>query len=75
MVKLTQTIRWLLPMNCLSVFDHFVELAFKGLKWKGILMENWWKIKGKFDSTFKNFIFGTLIHELQQRIHNNRISK
>ena len=31
MVKHTQTIRWLLPMNCLSVFDHFVGLALKGL--------------------------------------------
>ena len=27
MVKQTQTICWLLPMNCLSVFDHFVGLA------------------------------------------------
>ena len=31
MAKHTQTIRWLLPANCLSVFDHFVELALKGL--------------------------------------------
>ena len=30
MVKHTQTIRRLLPMNCLSVFDHFVGL--KGFK-------------------------------------------
>ena len=22
------------PMNCLSVFDHFVGLALKGLRWK-----------------------------------------
>ena len=29
MVKHTQTIRRLLPTNCLSVFDHFVGLAFK----------------------------------------------
>ena len=37
MVKQTQTIRVnlrLLPTNCLSVFDHFVGLAFKGLKFK-----------------------------------------
>ena len=27
MVKRTQTIRRLLPMNCLNVFDHFVRLA------------------------------------------------
>ena len=32
MVKHAQTIRWLLLMNCLSVFDHFVGLALKGLK-------------------------------------------
>ena len=31
MVKHTQTIRRLLPTNCLSVFDHFVALALKGL--------------------------------------------
>ena len=30
-VKHTQTIRRLLPTNCLSVFDHFVGLALKGL--------------------------------------------
>ena len=32
MVKHTQTIRRELPTNCLSVFDHFVKLALKGLK-------------------------------------------
>ena len=31
MVKHTETIRRLFPTNCLSVFDHFVGLAFKGL--------------------------------------------
>ena len=31
MVKHTQTIRRLLPTNCLSVLNHFVELAMKGL--------------------------------------------
>ena len=31
MVKHTQTIHQLLPTNCLSVFDHFVGLALKGL--------------------------------------------
>ena len=30
MVKHFQTIRRLLPTNCLGVFDHFMELAFKG---------------------------------------------
>ena len=32
MVKHTQTIRRQLPTNCLSVFDHFANLALKGLK-------------------------------------------
>ena len=31
MIKHTQTIRWQLPTNCLSVFDNFVGLALKGL--------------------------------------------
>ena len=31
MVKQTQTIRRQQPTNCLSVFDHFVGLALKGL--------------------------------------------
>ena len=31
MVKHGQTARRLLPTDCLSVFDHFVGLAFKGL--------------------------------------------
>ena len=32
MVKHTQTIRRFFPTNCLSVFDHFLELALKALK-------------------------------------------
>ena len=32
MVKYAQTIRWLLPTNCLSVFDHFMGLVLKGLR-------------------------------------------
>ena len=31
MVKHTQTIRRLLPTNCLSVFDQFVGMTLKGL--------------------------------------------
>ena len=31
MIKHTQTIRQQQPTNCLSVFDHFVGLALKGL--------------------------------------------
>ena len=33
MVKHTQTIRRLLPTNCLSVSDHLVQLALKGLRY------------------------------------------
>ena len=32
MVKHTQTIRRQKPTNCLSVLDHFVKLALKGLR-------------------------------------------
>ena len=32
MVKHTQTTLWQRPTNWLSVFDHFVKLALKGLK-------------------------------------------
>ena len=32
MIKHTQAIRWQKQTNCLSVFDHFVGLALKGLK-------------------------------------------
>ena len=30
-VRHTQTVRRQIPTNCLSVFDHFVGLMFKGL--------------------------------------------
>ena len=39
-VQHTRTIRRLLPMNCLSVFDHFVELALKGLTFSCIMLKN-----------------------------------
>ena len=32
MDKQTQTICWQQPTNCLSVFDHFLGLALKGLR-------------------------------------------
>ena len=37
MVKHTQTIRQLLPTNCLSAFNHFVGLEIKGLIWNCII--------------------------------------
>ena len=36
MIKHTQTIRHLLPTNCLSVFDHFVRLSLKVLKLQAV---------------------------------------
>ena len=36
MVKHGQTIRRLLPTNCLGVFDHFVGLVLKGLSFQWI---------------------------------------
>ena len=34
MVKHAKTIRRLLPMICVSVFDHFMGFALKGLKYR-----------------------------------------
>ena len=31
MIEHTQTVRWVMLTNSLSVFDHFVRLALKGL--------------------------------------------
>ena len=39
MVKRTQTIRRLLPTNCLSVFDHFVGLALKRSNTKLLILK------------------------------------
>ena len=36
MVKHNQTIRWLLPTNCFSVFDHVAGLGLKGLNFKNV---------------------------------------
>ena len=38
MLKNTPTVRRLVPTNCLSVFDHFVGLALKGLKKNKVLL-------------------------------------
>ena len=46
MIKHTQIIRRLLPTNCFSVFDHFVDLALKELRgryifhWKGEIQDD-----------------------------------
>ena len=55
MVKHTQIIRRLLPTGCLSVFDHFVGLALKGLShlqsfcsgnfWRRVDLQNFFKCR------------------------------
>ena len=40
MVKHTQTIHRQKPTNCLSMFDNFVGLPFKGLNWYKTLMKS-----------------------------------
>ena len=42
MVKHTQIICGLLPTNYLSVFDHLVVLALKGLRFCMMLVHHWW---------------------------------
>ena len=50
MVKHTQTIRRLLPTNCLSVFDHFMGLALKGLRIKALKID--YIVKKSYNSIF-----------------------
>ena len=38
MIKHTETTPQLLPKNCLSVFDYFVRLALKGLRWLNVFI-------------------------------------
>ena len=46
-----------LPMNCLSVFDHFVKLALKGLN-KGKKKPNvWWRYIDEILTTYIDDIF------------------
>ena len=40
MVNHIQTIRRQKPRNCLSMFDHFIGLALKGLTTNSIFLEN-----------------------------------
>ena len=55
MVIHTQTIRWLLATNCLSVVDHFVGLALKGLNESIEVFLNLWLSKNLLGMT-KNII-------------------
>ena len=58
--KHTQTICWLLP-NCLSVFDHFVMLALKGLTetmTSTLIIGNWAKKLLELSDPEKSFYKG-----------------
>ena len=52
MVKHTQTIRWQQPTSCLRVFDHFMGLAFKGLR---LDFTNKFKFEHNFLDCLKSF--------------------
>ena len=52
MAKHIQTIRRLLPTNCLSVFDHFVGFAPKGL-----IKCNQMKTLSTTRGILKNYVF------------------
>ena len=43
MVKHTQTIRRLLPTNCLSVFVYFMRLALKVLRMTSVFLKKFYK--------------------------------
>ena len=59
MVKHTQTIRRLLPTNCLSLFDHFVGSALKGLTyWKSLLTIN--PLTDSFEHLLRHMVSGVI---------------
>ena len=60
MVKHTQIICRLFPMNCLSVFDHFVGLVLKGLisfviSWNASISNMWYCMR----NTSQNSLTGS----------------
>ena len=73
-----------LPTNCLSVFDHFVGLALKGLRWKRVqrfkpstvfcknlrcLTEFWVLLSFEFSACFLKFVIGFVMKELYFERH------
>ena len=57
MGKHTQTIRRQQPTNCLSVFDHFVNLALKGLKTFNEIVLDFLPVESKTNILYVNFNF------------------
>ena len=66
MVKHTQTIRLQQPANCLSVFDHFVNLALKGLRLYELVTTNSRSCFHKYISTVSKgfYHFQRTLHKL-----------
>ena len=58
MIKHIQAIRRLLPTNCLSGFDHFVELAIKVLSFTF----PWLKYSGNFPQFVTLLFFWTIVN-------------
>ena len=65
MVKHTQTIYRLLQTSCLSVFDHFVGLAIKGLSMSKNVFRHY-----PVPSELKKCIAG-IIHSSQEKERNS----
>ena len=64
MVKHSQTIRQQQPTSCLSVFDHFVGLALKGLKKEKYTLPKFTKysscgVSTDMQSAFSSIVDGT----------------
>ena len=57
MVKHIQTIRRLLPTSCLSVFDHFVDMALKGLITRLTFKSPYRRTWSNFANINKNMLF------------------
>ena len=71
MVKHTQTIRRLLPTNCLSVFDHFVGLLLKGLMFFFVFSP---EEAGRYLETYKSYEFKPP-DVLQEKVEADHLSK
>ena len=62
-----------LPMNCLSVFDHFVGLALKELIWRnGAIEKKLYNFQPIFDFIFIILFFNELQHFLKRNYTASR---
>ena len=80
MVKHAQTIRQLLPTNCLNVFDYFVKLALKGLSWyiqdpvkrDNDLHRNYFKLLPNYAVNFLHLTTDAICSRLKCQMQNMR---